>query len=100
MDFARKHVPDLAVRFTLLQKFLGSERERDFIKEVYDVIPKTNFSTSVLAHQDMKSLVLPVQDVWWSDWGTKERVLDTAAELGLMPSVPIRTAHTPVSVPL
>lgn len=100
MDLARKHVPNLAVCFTLLQRFLGSERERDLIEQGYDVIPKTNFSTSVLADRDMRSLVLPVQDVSWSDWGTKERVLDTAVALGLVPSSPIRTTHDPVSIPL
>jgi len=100
MDLARKHIPDLAMRFTLLQRVLGSAQERDFIEEVYHVIPKINFSTSVLAHQDMKSFVLPVQDVCWSDWGTKERVLDTVTAFGLVPSVPIRTSHDPVSIPL
>lgn len=99
MDLARKHVPDLAVCFTLLQRFLGSERERDFIEQVYDVIPKTNFSISVLADRNMRSLVFPVQDVSWSDWGTKERILDTAATLGLRTPVSIRTSHDPVTIP-
>lgn len=100
MELVRKQLPDLAARFTLLKRFLGSVRERDLIEQVYRAIPKINFSVSVLAAQNTQSFVFPVQNVWWSDWGTKERVLDTAAALGLVPSSPIRIAHDPLSIPL
>ncbi len=88
MDLAWKSVPDLAKWFTLLQRFWGSIQERDYIEEVYRAIPKTNFSTSVLARRDVKSLVLPVENIYWSDWGTKKRILETAITLGLRPWVP------------
>lgn len=100
MDLAWKHVPDLARWFTLLQRFLGSAKEQDFIEEMYHAIPRVNFSASVLAGRDMRSLVLPVQDVCWSDWGTKERILETARAHGMRPLVPIRTPHDPVAIPV
>jgi mannose-1-phosphate guanylyltransferase len=81
MALVRKHLPDLAVCFTLLQRFLGTVREQDVIDDVYRAIPKVNFSTSVLAGRDVASLVLPVRNIRWSDWGTKERIVDTIAEL-------------------
>jgi len=87
MDLIRKRVPSFAGHFTLLQRYWGSIREQDFIEEVYHAIPNINFSNSVLADQDLRALVLPVQDVSWSDWGTKERILATARTLGLLRSV-------------
>jgi mannose-1-phosphate guanylyltransferase len=99
MDLVRRHAPDLAARFTLLQRFLGSSREQDFIEEVYHAIPKINFPVSVMADRDMRSLVLPIQDVYWSDWETKERILDTAMAFGLSPPVPVQPSHDPVMIP-
>ena len=98
MDRVRMCLPNLAAWFTLLQRRLGEVSEHDCMEEVYQAIPKVNFSTSVLADRDMKSLVLPVEDIHWSDWGTKERILDTAATLGLMPSARIGTPHDPVTI--
>lgn len=83
MALVRKRLPDLAASFGLLQRFVGSAWEQDLVNEIYRAIPKINFSTSVLAGRDATSLVLPVRNVRWSDWGTKERILDTAADLGL-----------------
>lgn len=91
MDLIWKHVPDVAARFAILQRFLGSVGEQAFIKAVYHVIPKINFSTSILGRRDTRSLVLPVENIHWSDWGTKERIFDDASALGLTPSVSVRT---------
>lgn len=98
MDLVRKHVPNLAAWFTLLRRSLGGAREQDCIEEVYQAIPKVNFSTSVLADHDMKLFVLAVQNIYWSDWGTKERILSTATALDLLPTVPIETSHDPVTI--
>lgn len=101
MGLARKHVPDLAAYFTLLQMLLGTSREQDFVEAVYRAIPKVNFSSAVLARKDkdMGALVLPARDVWWSDLGTKERMLDTVASLGSLSSVRTRTPHERVVIP-
>jgi len=99
MDLVWKHVPDMAYRFALLQRFLGGPREQEFIKETYQAIPDINFSTSVLANKDVRSLVLPVQDIYWSDWGTKERIFHTAAAFGLSPSVSVPMRQTPDAIP-
>jgi len=100
MDLAWKSVPDLARWFTLLKRVMGSPREQEFIEKVYEAIPNTNFSTSVLASRNLKSLVLPIRDVSWSDWGTKERILETTRAHGLRPSVPIRRPHDTMVIPV
>lgn len=86
-------VPQLAGWFTILQRQLGGPREQDVIEAMYQVIPKVNFSTSVLANPWTRPLALVVHDVFWSDWGTKERILSSAAAFGLRTSPPIRTPH-------
>ncbi len=98
MDLMAKHVPDIAARFALLQRFLGSGREQDLINEVYQAIPRINFSTSILAGRDTRSLVLPVENIHWSDWGTKERIFNAAEALGLTPSVSVPTPQVSVTV--
>lgn len=98
MDLAWKHMPDLARWFSQLQRYLGNAREQDYIEKVYQAIPNINFSTSVLADRDTKALVLPVEKVYWNDWGNKERVLDTATALGLLSPGLVRASPNPVLV--
>ncbi len=93
MDLVRKRLPHLAAWFTVFQRIVGDAREQDFIEEMYQSIPKINFSASVLAGREMRPLVLPVQDIYWSDWETKDHILDTATAFGLSLSVPIRASH-------
>ena len=90
ITLVRKRLPELTACFTLLQRFLGTAWEHDLINEVYQSIPKVNFSTSVLAARSSSSLLLRVRNVRWSDLGTKERIISTLAELGLFPPVSVR----------
>lgn len=99
MDLAWEHMPGLARWFSLLHRFWGSIHEQDYVEEVYRFIPKTNFSTSFLADRHMKSLVLPVQNVYWSDWGTRERILDTVSAFGLRSAPSIQTPHASTTSP-
>lgn len=99
MRLVRKRLPDLASLFTGIQRRLGGSREQDCIEKVYQTIPKTNFSISFLSDRDVKSLVLPVENICWSDWGTKERILETATTLGLRVPVPTQMPHVPVTIP-
>jgi mannose-1-phosphate guanylyltransferase len=100
MTLTLRCLPDLAGWFAVLQECLGRANERKFVEEMYRSIPKVNFSSSVLAHPGTRSLVLPVQDVCWSDWGTKERILETTRALDLIPSVAIQTQHASVMGPI
>ncbi|MGC4096291.1 MAG: sugar phosphate nucleotidyltransferase [Nitrospira sp.] len=97
MDLAWEHMPGLARWFSLLQRFWGGVHEQDYVEEVYRFIPKTNFSTSLLAARHMQSFVLPVQDIYWSDWGTKERILDTVSAFGLRLAPSIQTPHASIT---
>ena len=69
--------PDLTGYFSLLHAAIGTDREQDVLNEVYHTLPRTNFSTAVLAHCPERLLVLPMSKVLWSDWGRGERIVDT-----------------------
>jgi hypothetical protein len=98
MSLVWTSLPHLAAWFSVLQRFAGDGSERHFVEEMYHAIPKTNFSTSVLASRDMRAFVLPIEDVYWSDWGTKERILDTATTFGLMLSIPTQAPPLPMTI--
>jgi hypothetical protein len=41
-----------------------------------------NFAASVLAPRFQRLLVFPINHLQWSDWGKKERILQTMINLG------------------
>lgn len=81
LEFFRNAVPDLVACFEMLQRYVGSHREQTVADEVYRIIPSLNFSTTVLAHQPDRLLVAPTRQIRWSDWGNKERIVQTIASL-------------------
>lgn len=73
--------PDLARYFSRLQDAIGTDREQDVLNGVYHSVPRTNFSTAVLAHCPERLLVLPMRKVLWSDWGRGERIVETLDQI-------------------
>lgn len=80
-DMFKNAVPDLVACFEVLQQYIGTRLERSVATEVYHMIPSLNFSSAVLTHQADQLLVLPTQDMLWSDWGNKERIVQTMESL-------------------
>jgi hypothetical protein len=77
----RRAVPDLVACFEILQCYVGSHCEQAITEEVYRIIPSVNFSTAVLAPQSDRLLVAPTRQMQWSDWETKERIMQRMASL-------------------
>jgi mannose-1-phosphate guanylyltransferase len=82
MELFRDVVPDLVAYFEMLQRYVGDAREHEVTNEVYRMIPPMNFAATVLAQQFQRLLVRPTKQVQWSDWGKKERILQTLFDLG------------------
>ena len=83
-------IPFLTDRFT---DFLGAllslenepervEAERGLIRLLYRDMPEMDFSRDVLAAAADKSVLYPLEGVYWSDWGRRERILSTIRDLG------------------
>ena len=81
MELFREVVPDLVAYFEMLQRYVGDAQEHEVTNEVYRIIPAVNFAATVLADQFHRLLVLPTKQVLWSDWGKKERILQTMHDL-------------------
>lgn len=81
LEYFRSAAPDLVACFEMLQRYVGSHMERMVENGVYRIIPPLNFSTRVLAQQADRLLVLPTRQIRWSDWGNKERIVQTIASL-------------------
>ena len=82
LECFRSAAPDVVACFEMLQRYVGSHVEQTVADEVYRIIPSLNFSTTVLAQQPDRLLVLPTRQIHWSDWGNKERIVQTIASLG------------------
>jgi hypothetical protein len=71
----------------LLQEWRSAdvERLRDVIRSGsgYEGVPRWNFSADFLTKIADHLLVVPVDGVYWSDWGTPEAVEQTLAVLRL-----------------
>jgi hypothetical protein len=62
------------------------------VEHVYQRIESASFSTDVLQRATDATLLFPMQDVQWSDWGRAKRVAATLRQLGLRTPAPLAQA--------
>ncbi len=71
--------PELHAHFSRILEAIGTVEEQRTVNDVYERLQPVNFSkeiTEKIAEYHPKSIsVLPVRDVFWSDLGSRERVL-------------------------
>ncbi len=71
--------PKLYAHFCRILEAIGTVEEQRTVNDVYERLEPVNFSkeiTEKIAERHPKSIsVLPVRDVFWSDLGSRERVL-------------------------
>jgi mannose-1-phosphate guanylyltransferase len=79
MHLVRRIHPVLYLDFIRILEALGTTQEQPTIDEVYETLEPANFSKQIMeriAVDYPKSIsVLPVREVFWSDLGSRERVL-------------------------
>jgi mannose-1-phosphate guanylyltransferase len=81
LELFRSAMPDLVACFEMVQRYVGSHMEQTVADEVYRIIPSLNFSATIATHQSDQLLVLPTRELHWSDWGDKDRIVQTIASL-------------------
>jgi len=57
--------------------------EASLLDRVYDSLPSADFSVDFLARAVDSTLVFPLEDLSWSDWGRPKRVMQSIEALGL-----------------
>jgi mannose-1-phosphate guanylyltransferase len=77
--------PDLYHSFSPILDAPGTPAERNVVEEVYQNLKPVNFSKGVIEVLPFEHrgnlVVLPVQGVTWSDWGTPEHLSSTLRDL-------------------
>ena len=73
-------LPELTACSMLLRRFIGTDWEHAVTAEIYRTVPSLNFSTAVLSRQTHHLALLPLRQISWSDWGTKQRILQTLSQ--------------------
>ncbi len=73
--------PALHRAFERVRGALGTADEARVVEEVYRDLPPVNFSRAVLeampSRRSPSLFVLPVRGVYWSDWGSEQRIAGT-----------------------
>jgi mannose-1-phosphate guanylyltransferase len=62
------------------------KKERETLRRLYRFVPRRNFSRALLTPAATECVVVPLEGVFWSDWGRPERVRRTFEATGLKPS--------------
>jgi hypothetical protein len=76
---------------------LGTPRAHQFIEEMYTRLRTVNFSVEVLTPSVSRLRVLPIPEIGWSDWGSAERILETAMRMGRLHELAARLRERPVN---
>jgi mannose-1-phosphate guanylyltransferase len=84
-----EYFPEIMKHFARLYEVIGTSHEKDVLKAIYEVIPARNFSADLLTQAISQVGVIPMKDVFWCDWGRKERILETLHYLGKKPNFPM-----------
>jgi mannose-1-phosphate guanylyltransferase len=79
LELVQRAHPALYLNFCRILEAIGTVEEQQTVEDVYEVLEPVNFSKEIIiriADCHPRSLsVLPVRNVFWSDWGSRERVL-------------------------
>ena len=68
--------------FERLGEAIDTPKEAEVLRAIYERMPHLNFSRDLLAQVPGETAVMEMEGLWWSDWGSPERIIETLARLG------------------
>ena len=78
-------IPEVFGPLRMLAAHLDSPAEAAAMATTYGTLPPADLSRAILAsHPEFLSMI-PAKDVFWSDWGEPDRILQTVRQFGLRP---------------
>ena len=97
-DLGRQCLPEMMYIFDAFlmvlraigEKRLESKFEMAALARVYKDLQPADFSRDILQHISERSMVMPMEDVVWCDWGHPQRVAATLSDIGRHPSFETR----------
>ncbi len=81
-----KCMPEVMERFEQLEKVIGTSQEGSMLREIYQDMPRRNFSSDLLGCAFESIGMMELKDVLWSDWGRPERIVETLRAIGKTPT--------------
>jgi mannose-1-phosphate guanylyltransferase len=80
-----KGVPEISARLGHLARFADTEDEPWAVRQAYELLPKTNFSHSVLETCPEALAVARLPRLMWSDLGSPRRVIEVLSRMTSRP---------------
>ncbi len=78
--------PEIMQYFEQLSRAIGTLREKEMLEAIYRFMPARNFSKDLLEPSAKRVGVLRMENVLWSDWGRRERIIETLRRIGKQPN--------------
>jgi len=86
LDLVHRLAPWLYRAFLTIRRAIGTGREQAVTEEVYQTLRPVNFSKGLLErvthHDPLRVAVISVRGVWWSDWGSEQRLVADLEKAG------------------
>jgi mannose-1-phosphate guanylyltransferase len=98
-NLARQTIPDIGHAFEAVRLMLASDDAQPFIEHIYQNMRSVNFSSEVLSPTASRLRVLAVPEVGWSDWGSVERILASAKQMGRLHEIAARLKNRRIEDP-
>ena len=89
-ELACERLPHLTPFFTVLQAAIGTPRETAVLDEVYDTMPRVNFSSELLERASDRIAMQSLDGVMWNDWGQPARIVESLLAIGKQPAFSLR----------
>lgn len=81
-------LPSMVRQFETLLSAVGTSRESQVLRDIYETMPSRNFSIDFLEYVPHKVSALDVKNILWSDWGRPERIVQSLRGIGKTPAFP------------
>jgi mannose-1-phosphate guanylyltransferase len=75
------YLPKMMPLFERLTDAIGSDSEPEVIRSIYASMPILNFSSELLQRAAEHVAVVKLTDIFWSDWGSPERIVRTLGRI-------------------
>jgi len=88
LELVHRLAPWLFQAFLKIRQAIGTGREETVTEEVYHTLESLNFSerllTRIAPDDPLQPLVIPVRGVFWSDWGSEQRLVAGLEKAGVV----------------
>ena len=96
-EIACERLPSLIPFFEVLGTAIGKPEEREVLGEVYETMPRVNFSSALLERASDRIAMQSLDGVMWNDWGQPARIVESLLAIGRQPAFSLRLLEEELS---